>query len=78
MEILSLVINGLSIAGWAINIKHRRQAMYVFTVSTVLSIIYFTATAQWPWLARSVFYLVIDIVTLWHISREEKTVKQAP
>ena len=74
MEILSWTINILAVVGWLTNIKHRKQAMYVFTVSTVLSIVYFAATAQWPWLARSMFYLVIDVVTLWHIFKKEKTV----
>jgi hypothetical protein len=70
LDFLSWMINILSMAGWFINIKYRRWAMWIFTVSTVLSIGYFWATWQVPFLARSVVYLFIDIATLWNIYRE--------
>jgi len=71
METLSWIINGLAVIGWLTNIKHRKQAMLVFTVATILSIVYFTTTAQTSFLLRSIFYLGIDVVTLWNIFTEE-------
>ena len=71
MKELSWIINTIAIIGWVTNIKHRKQAMCIFTVATVLSIVYFAATAQTPFLLRSIFYLGIDVVTLWHIYKGE-------
>ena len=72
-EIVSWAINVIAVIGWVVNIKHRKQAMLIFTVSTVLSIGYFAATWQVAFLLRSVFYLFVDIVTLWHIFKLEKS-----
>ena len=74
MTALSWVINTLAIIGWLVNVKRRKQAMYIFTVATLLSIVYFATTQQWPFLTRSLFYLVIDVVTLWHIFKKERGV----
>lgn len=72
MEYISWTANILAVIGWLVNIKHRKQAMLIFTVATVLSIIYFAATKQNPFLYRFILYLGIDVVTLWHIFRNEK------
>jgi hypothetical protein len=72
MELLSWTANILAVAGWLVNIKHRKQAMMIFTAATVLSIAYFWNTHQWAFLVRMLIYLVIDIVTLWHIAREPR------
>jgi hypothetical protein len=70
MEILSWAANILAITGWVVNIKRRKQAMMIFTVATMLSVVYFWHTRQWAFLARMAIYLVIDMATLWHIRRE--------
>jgi hypothetical protein len=71
MTALSWIINGLSLLAWGVNIKWRKQAMIIFTVTTVLSIGYFWATWQLPFLLRSVAYLAIDAATLYHIIKKE-------
>jgi len=71
MEYVSWAANILAVVGWTVNIKHRKSAMMIFTVATILSIVYFGATRQTPFFLRSLFYLVIDGVTLWHIVRNE-------
>ena len=73
MEILSWITNILAIIGWIVNIRYRKYAMLIFTVGTLLSIIYFWNTDQLPFLYRFIIYFVIDIVTIWHILfRENK------
>lgn len=74
MDTLSWIINVLPIIGWFlnINVKYRLYAMVIFTVATILAIVYFAITWQVPFLLRHIFYLVIDIVTLWHIIKKEK------
>ena len=63
--------------GWLVNIKFRWYAMWIFTVSTVLSIFYFAITSQIPFFTRSVVYLGIDIATLWHINKERHLTQRA-
>lgn len=70
MEILSWVTNGLAVCGWVVNIKYRKYAMPIFTVATILSILYFWSTKQLPFLYRSIFYLVIDVLTLVDIAKK--------
>ena len=72
MQILSWIINILTVIGWCVNIKRRKQAMMVFTVATMLSIVYFSVTTQWPFLLRALFFLVIDVVTLYRIFKFEE------
>jgi hypothetical protein len=72
MEILSWTINIGAALCWIVNIKYRKQAMIGFTITTLLTIWYFAATGQLPFLLRAVFYLGIDVVTLWHIVKKEK------
>ena len=45
--------------------------MIGFTGVTILSIWYFAETSQLPFLLRSIFYLCIDVVTLWTITKKE-------
>jgi hypothetical protein len=71
LDLVSWIINGGALIGWCVNIKHRKQAMIIFTCTTLLSIIYFALTKQTPFLLRSGFYLVIDIATLYHIKKEQ-------
>jgi hypothetical protein len=71
MDILSWIINIGAIIGWVVNIKARKYAMIIFAATTILSIVYFGVTAQVPFFARSIFYLVIDIATLIHIKNHE-------
>lgn len=71
METVSWIINMLAVAAWIINIRNRKWAMILFTLTTILAIGYFGITAQVPFLLRSVFYLFIDIATLWHIAKRE-------
>ena len=71
MNTLSWFVTIIAIVGWVVNIKHRKYAMMIFTVSTVLSIVYFAITKQMPFVFRSLFYLVIDIVTLYRIFKYE-------
>jgi len=71
MDALGWVINiGASLC-WVINIKHRKWAMIGFTCMTLLSIWYFAATKQTPFLLRAIFYLCIDIATLRNIKVNE-------
>lgn len=76
MELISWSANILAVIGWVVNIKYRKHAMIVFTVATVLSIVYFVSTKQMPFLYRFVLYLIIDVVTLWNIFREERLLTQ--
>lgn len=71
MEVLSWLINILAVIGWIVNIKNRKRAMIVFALATILSLVYFSVTAQIPFLLRSIFYFGIDLVTLWHIAKRE-------
>ena len=71
MNVLSWIINAGALCGWVVQIKHRKSAFYIFTTTTVLSIAYFSITGQIPFLLRSIFYLGIDIATLWQIFKTE-------
>lgn len=71
MDMLGWFINIGSVIGWLVNIKARRYAMIIFTITTIASIVYFYFTGQIPFLARSIFYFGIDIVTLLHIKKHE-------
>jgi Ca2+/Na+ antiporter len=71
MQTLSWFINIGAAICWMINIKHRKLAMMGFTIVTLASIWYFIATRQTPFILRAVFYLCIDVITLWHIFKEE-------
>lgn len=75
MEALSWIINIFSTVGWIVQIKRRKQAMIIFTLATILSIVYFWITWQLPFLLRSFLYLGIDIVTLWEIQKAESRAK---
>jgi len=68
---LSWAVNIGAVIGWLVNIKWRKRAMVIFTVTTLLSVVYFALTEQTPFLLRSLFYLGIDVVTLWNIHRNE-------
>jgi hypothetical protein len=71
MEFLSWIVNIGAALCWVVNIKRRRLAMVGFTVITLFSIWYFAATDQLPFLLRAIFYLYVDVATLWHIAKKE-------
>ena len=73
MEVISWIANVLAVVGWLVNIKYRKQAMMIFTVATVLSLVYFWNSHQMPFVYRFLLYLVIDVVTLWQIYKLERT-----
>jgi len=53
LQIMSWVINILAAAAWLVNIKNRKKAMIIFTVTTLLAIIYFYTTRQVPFLCEA-------------------------
>lgn len=69
---ISWIANTLAVIGWLVNIKYRKQAMIIFTVATILSLVYFWDSHQMPFVYRFLLYLGIDIVTLCQIFRSEK------
>lgn len=71
LEIASWIANILAVVGWLINIRWRKRAMIIFTVATLISIVYFGLSGQTPFFIRHVIYLAIDVATLVHICRHE-------
>jgi hypothetical protein len=64
LVIFEWTINIIAMIGWTVNIKYRLYSMYIFTVASILSIIYFSYTGQLAFLFRSIFYVIVDILAI--------------